>query len=761
MLSKNLEISLSKSFEIAKDYGHEFATIEHLLLALIDDLDASDALKHTGADIPFLKVKVEVFIKNDLQYLEVESHSEVKPTSGFQRVINHATVSAYRSKSKAIDGAKVLLEIFNETDSHAHYFLKEQGITKIDISNYLHNTGYDLEPSIANDDYDVRQMDMLSEMSTQVTENQDDKSESFLEKFCVNLNLKARDKKIDVVVGRENEVERTVEILCRRSKNNPIYVGEPGVGKTAVAEGLALKIINGEVPKPLQDATIFSLDIGNLLSGTKFRGDFEERLKNIVSELENYNNAILFIDEIHTIVGAGSSQSGAIDAGNLLKPALARGGLKCIGSTTYNEYQQYFAKDKALARRFQRIDISEPNIEDAIKMMLGLKNYYEEFHGVKYSKEAIVAAVKLSDRYINDRRLPDKAIDLIDEVGSKIKLEDGKQTIEASDIERAIEKLIQMPSSNAIANDCENLKSLKEKLNRDVIGQEEAMESIVENIKMHKAGLESNDRPTGCYLFYGPAGVGKTCCAKSLSQHLNMNYLRIDMSEYSDKHSISKLVGSPPGYVGHTEGGILTNEIYQKPYSLVVFDEIQKADPEIINLITQIMDYGQITDHSGRVINFKNSIVVITSSNEAQHVNKISMGFMEHSYIKVAPRNLENIFSTEFTDKLDLSVEFKELSEDVLLKIIDKNLSQLSSQLKDKNIELKCGSTVKNFILSANKEKNLGIRSIKSLVDRHIKKPLVDEILFGKLSRGGVVRFNSKNKKLDYVLEDKILKISS
>ncbi len=745
MLSKSLETSLSRSFEIAKENKHEFATLEHLLLGLLEDEDANEALRLTGADINFLKAKLNHFVKQELLYLVVGYIEETKPTSGFQRVIHRATIAAHKRGSKMINGAMVIYEIFNEIDSHAAYFLSDQGITQIDILNFLTSQG--LDKNNANDDFDSKQLDMLAGKSnTQMVSESSENSP--LDKFCVNLNEKASQDKIDIIVGREGEVERTIEILCRRSKNNPIYVGEPGVGKTAIAEGLAVKIVKNEVPDLLKNCVIYSLDVGSILAGTRFRGDFEERIKGIVNELEKHNNAILFIDEIHTIVGAGSSHTGAVDAGNLLKPALARGTLKCIGSTTYGEYQQHFAKDKALARRFQRIDVAEPSVEDAIRMMLGLKYYYEKFHGVTYSDDAMVAAVKLSHRYINDRKLPDKAIDLIDEVGARTKLQKNKQIIQLSDIEDAISRMIKMPTKSVVSNEGLILKNLEANLKKDIFGQDEVIESVVDHIKMSKAGLRNKDKPLGCYLFNGVTGVGKTELALKLAENLSMHLVRLDMSEFTEKHSISKIVGSPPGYVGHQEGGTLTNEVFKKPYSLILLDEIEKAHPDIYNLLLQVMDYGQLTDSTGRIINFRNCLVVMTSNAGSIDASKVSLGFMDSDTSSVNSEEVKKIFSPEFRNRLDIIASFKSLSTISLLKVIDKCIKGLNAQLNQKSIEIKCSNSAKKHILEINGEKNFGARSIEHLVDEYIKKPLVDEILYGKLNKGGSVNFDISKKKL-------------
>ncbi len=745
MLSKSLETSLSRSFEIAKENKHEFATLEHLLLGLLEDEDANEALRLTGADINFLKAKLNHFVKQELLYLVVGYIEETKPTSGFQRVIHRATIAAHKRGLKLISGAMVIYEIFNEIDSHAAYFLSDQGITQIDILNFLTSQG--LDKNFANDDFDSKQLDMLAGRSGNNQPTSEPAEHSPLDKFCVNLNDKALQDKIDIIVGREGEVERTIEILCRRSKNNPIYVGEPGVGKTAIAEGLAVKIIKGEVPDLLKNSTIYSLDVGSILAGTRFRGDFEERIKGIVNELEKHNNAILFIDEIHTIVGAGSSHTGAVDAGNLLKPALARGTLKCIGSTTYGEYQQHFAKDKALARRFQRIDIAEPSIEDAIRMMQGLKGYYEKFHGVTYSDDAMVAAVKLSHRYINDRKLPDKAIDLIDEVGARTKLQKNKQIIQLKDIEDAISRMIKMPSKSVVSNEALILKNLETNLKKDIFGQDTVIESVVNHIKMSKAGLRNNDKPLGSYLFNGATGVGKTELALKLAENLSMHLIRLDMSEFTEKHSISKIVGSPPGYVGHQDGGTLTNEVFKKPYSLILLDEIEKAHPDIYNLLLQVMDYGQLTDSTGRTINFRNCLIIMTSNAGSIDASKVSLGFMDSDQSSSNAEEVKKIFSPEFRNRLDIITSFKPLSTMSLLRVIDKCIKNLNIQLNQKSIEIKCSNSAKKHILGISGEKNVGARSIEHLVDEYIKKPLVDEILYGKLNKGGSANFDiSKNK---------------
>jgi ATP-dependent Clp protease ATP-binding subunit ClpA len=752
MLSKNLELSLHRALTLAHKCSHEYATLEHLLLALTEDPDACAVLNGCGASLPSLCEELKHFLGNDLEALVVENNSDVKPTAGFQRVIHRAAIHAHSSNSKIVTGANVLAEMFGEHESHAVFFLKGQGITYLDVINYISHGVIKFADD--NEDLQENEDSLFEEFPKQLFEKanepqpastttsiEKDKN-SALSQYCINLNKKAEEGKIDILIGREDEVQRTIEILCRRNKNNPLYVGDPGVGKTALVEGLALRITKGQVPGVLKKAVIFALDMGSLLAGTKYRGDFEERIKSVISEIEKLPNAIMFVDEIHTIVGAGSTSGGSLDAGNLLKPALARGEFKCIGSTTYMEYHTHFEKDPALTRRFQRIDVEEPSRDMCIKILKGLKPYYEEHHDVSFTNNAIEAAVDLSQRYINDRKLPDKAIDIIDEAGAHQKLlpkDKRKVLIKVVDIENIVSKISKVPIQNVGMDESIKLRKLETGLKKVIFGQDLAIESLSAAIKMSRAGLRDSNKPMGSYLFSGPTGVGKTELAAQLSLIMDMELLRLDMSEYLEQHSIARLIGAPPGYVGYDKAGVLTEAIEKNPYSVILFDEIEKAHPDIYNLLLQMMDYGTITDNNGKNLNFRNSIIIMTTNAGAEEVSKAPMGFGKIDRDGEDSDIINRTFSPEFRNRLDSIIPFTPLTPKTVEKVVDKFILNLQLQLADKAVKIEVNKKVKKHLADNGYDSKNGARPLERIINEQVKKPLADEILFGKLSKGGIV----------------------
>lgn len=764
MLSKNLELSLHRALTLAHKCSHEYATLEHLLLALTEDPDACAVLNGCGASLPYLCEEIKHFLSHDLEALVVQNNTDVKPTAGFQRVIHRAAIHAHSANSKIVTGANVLAEMFGEHESHAVFFLKGQGITYLDVINYISH-GI-MKFSDENEDLNENEESLFEDLPKQIFDkvrepkpittpsNNEKEKNSALSQYCINLNKKAEEGKIDILIGRDDEVERTIEILCRRNKNNPLYVGEPGVGKTAMVEGLALRIIKGQVPGVLKKAVIFTLDMGSLLAGTKYRGDFEERIKAVISEIEKLPHAIIFIDEIHTIVGAGSTSGGSLDAGNLLKPALARGEFRCIGSTTYMEYHTHFEKDQALTRRFQRIDVEEPSRDMCVKILTGLKPYYEKHHGVLYNKDAIEAAVDLSRRYINDRRLPDKAIDIIDEAGAHQKLtprETRKITITVSDIESIVSKIAKVPIKNVGMDESRKLRKLESALKKVIFGQDLAIESLSTAVKMSRAGLRDAKKPMGSYLFSGPTGVGKTELAAQLALIMDMELVRIDMSEYLEQHSIARLIGSPPGYVGYDKAGILTEAIEKNPYSVILFDEMEKAHPDIYNLLLQMMDYGRITDNNGKILNFRNSIIIMTTNAGAQQVSKAPLGFGRENRNGEDSEEINRSFSPEFRNRLDSIIPFTTLSPKTVEKVVDKFILNLHLQLADKAVKIEVSKKVRKYLSINGYDSKNGARPLERIINEQIKKPLADEILFGKLSRGGVVTVDLVKEKLVFV----------
>ena len=722
---------------LANERNHEYATLEHLLLALIEDQDAIAVMRACTVDIDALKRTLAAYVDTELSTLVVDDGEDAKPTAGFQRVVQRAVIHVQSSGREEVTGANILVAIFAERESHAAYFLSEQNMTRYDAVSYISH-GVAKRPG-ANESRSVRGADEEEEGGEKTVKQ----GNEALEAYCVNLNAKARQGKIDPLIGRESEVDRTIQILCRRQKNNPLLVGDPGVGKTAIAEGLARKIINNEVPEVLRDCTIFSLDMGSLIAGTRYRGDFEERLKNVIKELEQFKGAILFIDEIHTVIGAGATSGGAMDASNLLKPALQSGTLRCVGSTTYKEFRQHFEKDRALARRFQKIDVGEPSVPDAIKILKGLKPYFEEYHKVRYTMEAVKAAVELSAKYINDRKLPDKAIDVIDESGASQMLvpeAKRKKVIDVPEIEEVISKMARIPPKTVSQNDAESLRDLELNLSHVVFGQGEAIKMLAAAIKMARAGLRDPEKPIGCYLFSGPTGVGKTEVARQLSKVLGVELLRFDMSEYMERHSVSRLIGAPPGYVGFDQGGLLTDGVDQHPHCVLLLDEIEKAHPELFNILLQVMDHGKLTDHNGKKIDFRNVVLIMTTNAGAADAAKESIGFGRGKREGEDSEAIKRLFTPEFRNRLDAVVPFNALTPSTVERVVEKFVLQLEAQLSDRNVTFELSPEATRWLSERGYDEAFGARPLARLIQDTIKRPLADEILFGRLLHGGTVR---------------------
>lgn len=756
MLSKNLEISLHRALAIAKKHRHEYATLEHLLYALIDDPDAVSVMRGCGINLADIKKNLGSFLETELNSLVVEEVEEARPTAGFQRVIHRAAIHVQSAGKSEVTGANVLVALFSERDSHAVFFLQEQELSRLDVVNYISHgvVKYRDNNKIAQwrSEFDADEAAEALErpQSAKEKDKEKDKSEA-LAQYTVNLNKKAELGKTDILVGREEEVERTIQVLARRTKNNPLYVGEAGVGKTAIAEGLALRIVRGEVPQVLKNAIIFSLDMGALLAGTRYRGDFEERMKSVIKEIERIPNSILFIDEIHTIIGAGSTSGGALDACNLLKPALARGGFRCIGSTTYKEYKSSIEKDRALARRFQKIDVVEPTVENSIKILRGLKPYYEEHHGVRYTNGAIKAAVELSARFINDRKLPDKAIDVLDEAGAAQTLlaeNKRKRTITNREIEDIVAKIARMPAKTVTMDDAEVLRNLDKNLKLVVFGQDKAVDALASAIKMARAGLREEEKPIGNYLFTGPTGVGKTEVAQQLAVAMGMELLRFDMSEYMEKHAVARLIGSPPGYVGFEQGGLLTDAVDKSPYSVILLDEIEKAHPDVYNILLQVMDYGRLTDNNGKMVNFRNTIIIMTSNAGAADVARAPVGFMKTDRDGEDREAVMRAFTPEFRNRLDAIIPFAHLSPEVVANVVNKFIFRLESQLADRNVSIVLDNAARQWLVERGYDRANGARPMARLIAEKIKKPLADEVLFGRLSKGGTVKVVVENDEL-------------
>ncbi len=721
---------------LANERDHEYATLEHLLLSLLDDQDATAVMRACNVDLEALRRGITSFVDTELSNLVVDDGEDAKPTASFQRVVQRAVIHVQSSGREEVTGANVLVAIFAERESHAVFLLGEQNMQRYDAVSYISH-GIAKRPG-ANEARPVRGADEEEDGEKPVKQGTE-----ALEAYCVNLNAKARTGKIDPLIGREAEVERTIQILCRRQKNNPLLVGDPGVGKTAIAEGLARKIINNEVPEVLRDCTIFALDMGSLIAGTRYRGDFEERLKNVLKELEQFEGAILFIDEIHTVIGAGATSGGAMDASNLLKPALQSGSLRCIGSTTYKEFRQHFEKDRALVRRFQKIDVSEPSVADAVKILKGLKPYFEEYHKVKYTNEAVKAAVELAAKYINDRKLPDKAIDVIDETGaSQMLLPEGKRkkVIDVPEIEDVISKMARIPPKTVSKNDAESLRDLEMNLGHVVYGQGEAIKALSAAIKMARAGLRDAEKPIGCYLFSGPTGVGKTEVARQLAKVLGVELLRFDMSEYMERHSVSRLIGAPPGYVGYDQGGLLTDGVDQHPHCVLLLDEIEKAHPDLFNVLLQVMDHGKLTDHNGKKVDFRNVVLIMTTNAGAADAAKEAIGFGRGKREDEDSEAIKKLFTPEFRNRLDAVVPFRALSPEVVERVVEKFVLQLEAQLGDRNVTFELSPDATRWLAERGYDEAFGARPLARLIQERIKKPLADEILFGRLLRGGTVR---------------------
>src|ERR1700733_14727268 len=747
MLSRNLEKTLHRALAYANERRHEYATLEHLLLAMTEDQDAIAVLRACSVDLEKLRRDLANYVDNELSNLISTHVEDAKPTASFQRVLQRAAIHVQSSGREEVTGANVLVAMFAERESHAVYFLQEQDMTRFDAVNYISH-GIAKAPGRS----ETRRVQGAEEEGERSEKGQK-RGHDALDAYCVNLNKKAKTGKIDPLIGREAEVDRTIQILCRRSKNNPLYVGDPGVGKTAIAEGLARRIVGREVPEVLLNATIFALDMGALLAGTRYRGDFEERLKAVLSELEAQPGAILFIDEIHTVIGAGATSGGAMDASNLLKPALAGGVIRCIGSTTYKEYRNYFEKDRALVRRFQKIDVNEPTIEDSIKILRGLKPYYERHHKVRYTTDAIRAAVELSHRYIGDRKLPDKAIDVIDESGAAQMLVPEarrRKTITAREVEACVATMARIPPKSVSRDDKEILQNLERDLETMVFGQDPAIEALVSAIKLARAGLRDPEKPIGSSLFSGPTGVGKTEVARQLARTLGIEITRFDMSEYMERHTVSRLIGAPPGYVGFDQGGLLTDAIDQHPHSVLLLDEIEKAHPDLFNILLQVMDYGKLTDHNGKTVDFRNVILIMTTNAGASDMAKPAIGFGSDVRTGDDEEAINRLFTPEFRNRLDAVISFAALTPETVGRVVDKFILQLEEQLADRNVTIELTDESRKWLAEKGYDRLFGARPLARIIQEHIKKPLAEGLLFGKRAKGGVVQVKVAEGKLAF-----------
>ncbi len=746
MLNKELESALNAAFKRARELHHEFMTVEHLLLALLDNPSASEILVACGADLAELRRDLTNFLDETTPLLPPDDDRETQPTLGFQRVLQRAVFHVQSSGKREVSGANVLVAIFSEQESQAVYFLKKQNISRLEVVNYISHGISKIQDEES------------SEQQNDEDETGESPQQNALEQFTTNLNEMARLGKIDPLIGRKAEIERTVQVLCRRRKNNPLFVGEAGVGKTALAEGLAKRIVEGEVPEVLADSVIYSLDLGALLAGTKYRGDFEKRLKAVLAQLRKEPHAILFIDEIHTIIGAGAASGGAMDASNLVKPVLASGDLKCIGSTTYQEYRGIFEKDRALARRFQKIDVPEPTVEECVQILEGLKSRFEEHHEVRYTHQALRTAAELADRYINDRHLPDKAIDVIDEAGANQRMQvpsKRKKTIGVKDIEAIVAKIARIPPKTVSSDDMQVLKNLERDLKLVIYGQDEAVESLAAAIKLSRSGLANQEKPIGSFLFAGPTGVGKTEVTRQLARIMGIELIRFDMSEYMERHTVSRLIGAPPGYVGYDQGGLLTEAITKHPHAVLLLDEIEKAHPDVFNLLLQVMDHGTLTDNNGRKADFRNVILVMTTNAGADQLNRASIGFTRQDHSTDAMEVIKRSFTPEFRNRLDGIIQFRQLGPETISQVVNKFVFELEGQLEEKGVSLELDEEARTWLAMRGYDPDMGARPMARLIQEKIKKPLAEALLFGELAGGGHLRITVKDDELAFEMKGK------
>lgn len=749
MLNKALEITLNDAFRLARDHRHELMTVEHLLLALLDNPEAAQALRACGLEFTQLKQELLSYVDRSTPSFDDESaDTDTQPTLGFQRVLQRAVFHVQSSGNSEVTGANVLVAIFGEQESHAVYLLNKHDITRLDVVHYLSHGMTKIDDESSQTD----------SSDAETIEAQTEEQQSFLKRFCTNLNARAREGKIDPLIGRDFELERCIQVLCRRRKNNPLLVGEAGVGKTAIAEGLAHRIVTDDVPEVMQNAVIYSLDMGGLLAGTKYRGDFEKRFKQLLKELAEQPDAILFIDEIHTIIGAGAASGGVLDASNLLKPLLSSGELKCIGSTTYTEYKNIFEKDRALVRRFQKIDVAEPSVDDTTRILQGLKERYEEHHGIRYTQPAIRAAAELSARYINERHLPDKAIDVLDEAGASQRLlppSKRKKTIGVQDIESIIAKIARIPEQSVSRSDQQILKNLDRNLKLVVFGQDQAIDQLTAAIRLSRSGLGQEHKPIGSFLFAGPTGVGKTEITQQLAKVLGIEFIRFDMSEYMERHAVSRLIGAPPGYVGFEQGGLLTDAVIKHPHCVLLLDEIEKAHSDIYNILLQVMDHGTLTDNNGRKADFRNVIVVMTTNAGVQETVRQSIGFQQQDHAPDAMAEINRTFSPEFRNRLDGIVWFNHLNQEVIEQVVDKFICELQAQLDKKHVSLELEPAAIRWLAEKGYDKAMGARPMARIIQEHLKKPLANEILFGKLAHGGAVNVSVAKDQLELKIEER------
>ena len=746
MLSKELEVSLNAAFKEARDYRHEFITVEHLLLALLDNGSVISVLSSCGADLSVLKQDLRYFVEETTPVLAESDSRETQPTLGFQRVLQRAVFHVQSSGKAEVTGANVLVAIYSEQDSQSVYLLKQQGISRLDVVNYLSH-GVSRSGEEEGSDYE----------QPASTEANEEGSKSALETYATNLNEMALEGKIDPLVGRKGEIERAIQVLCRRRKNNPLFVGEAGVGKTALAEGLALMIVEENVPEVLLDSTVYTLDLGALLAGTKYRGDFEKRLKAVLAQIRSEPGSILFIDEIHTIIGAGAASGGVMDASNLIKPGLASGELKCIGATTYQEYRGVFEKDRALARRFQKIDVVEPSVSETFEILKGLRSAFEEHHGIRYTRDALRVAAELADRYLTERHMPDKAIDVIDEAGASVQLMPAskrKKSVGVKDIERIIAKMARIPAKSVSASDKDRLKTLERDLKLLVFGQDQAIGSLVTAIKMARSGLRDGEKPIGSFLFSGPTGVGKTEVTRQLAHVLGIELIRFDMSEYMERHTVSRLIGAPPGYVGFDQGGLLTDAVNKQPHSVLLLDEIEKAHPDVYNLLLQVMDHGMLTDNNGRKTDFRNVILVMTTNAGAQEMSRSSIGFTTQDHSTDGMEAIKRMFTPEFRNRLDAIVQFAPLDDKTIGSVVDKFIIELEHQLDEHKVTFSIDKEARSWLAKHGYDVKMGARPMARIIQEQIKKPLADELLFGKLANGGHVRISANDDGLEFSFEE-------